>query len=141
MIMKEEKRDLFDVDTYEYAIAHCISSDCKMGAGIAVPIKKRFKLNGLDKIYPPEKRKHPTCIYHNGVFNLITKRKYSSKPTLHSLRISLLIMKKLAQENGVNKIAMPRIGCGLDGLVWPEVKKVIEECFFETDIEILVCNK
>ena len=30
MILKEEKRNLFEVDD-KYYLAHCISSDCKMG--------------------------------------------------------------------------------------------------------------
>jgi O-acetyl-ADP-ribose deacetylase (regulator of RNase III) len=52
---------------------------------------------------------------------------------------SLDKMKSIAVERGVERIAMPRIGCGLDGLHWPDVKDAINKAFFETDIEILVC--
>lgn len=39
------------------------------------------------------------------------------------------------------KLAMPRIGCGLDKLEWSKVKAIIEEVFADTDVEILVCVK
>lgn len=41
MIYKEEKRDLFSVDD-SYYIAHCISADFALGAGIAKEIDRRF---------------------------------------------------------------------------------------------------
>lgn len=40
---QEIKKDLFTVDD-KYYLAHCISSDCKLGAGIAVEFQKRFNL-------------------------------------------------------------------------------------------------
>ncbi|WP_243644230.1 hypothetical protein [Paenibacillus pinisoli] len=42
----EIKKDLFSMAD-EYFLAHCISSDAKMGAGIAVEFRKRFKLKSL----------------------------------------------------------------------------------------------
>lgn len=42
MRLIEEQGDLFELDT-SYALAHCISLDCAMGAGIAVEFDKRFK--------------------------------------------------------------------------------------------------
>ena len=44
-------------------------------------------------------------------------------------------------KNGINKIAMPMIGCGLDKLNWDKVSQIIKETFKDTDIEILVCKK
>ena len=41
MILKEEKRNLFEVDD-KYYLAHCISEDCAMGAGIAVDFNKNI---------------------------------------------------------------------------------------------------
>ena len=45
----------------------------------------------------------------------------------------------MARGEGITKIAMPRIGCGLDGLNWQDVKKALQDVFDNTDIEILVC--
>ena len=38
------------------------------------------------------------------------------------------------------RIAMPKIGCGLDQLNWQDVEGIIREVFADTDIEILVCD-
>ena len=73
------------------------------------------------------------------VFNLVIKEKYWHKPTLETLKAALLDMKAYATNMQVDKIAMPRIGCGLDKLDWHNVKPMIEETFKDTPIEIMVC--
>jgi len=135
MIFREERKDLFSVNFKEWTPVHCISRDCKMGAGIAVPMRKKFELGGLKKVV----NIYPTSVYHNGVFNLITKAHYWNKPTLNSLKKSLIDMKSQIEELGIKKIVMPKIGCGLDKLNWPEVRELIKVIFEEMDIEILVC--
>ena len=42
MILNEKKGNLFELDK-KYALAHCISQDCAMGAGIAVAFDKEFR--------------------------------------------------------------------------------------------------
>lgn len=66
------------------------------------------------------------------------KEKYWHKPTLSTLRQALTCM-KICGENS-DKIAMPRIGCGLDHLNWQDVEQIIRELFADTDVEILVCD-
>jgi len=110
-----------------------------MGAGIAVPMQKTFGLRG--KIQASgESTKHPTCILAGRVFNLITKKVSSGKPTYDSLREALAKMCEIAEREGVRKIAMPKIGCGLDRLQWGLVRGMVERAFENTDIEILVCR-
>ena len=48
-------------------------------------------------------------------------------------------MKEDMVATGVKKIAMPKIGCGLDRLNWNIVRSIIKEVFEDTDIEILIC--
>ena len=43
-----------------------------------------------------------------------------------------------AVSNGVKKLAIPRLGCGLDKLNWSAVSKLIEDIFSESGIEITV---
>lgn len=38
--------------------------------------------------------------------------------------------------NKVKQVAMPKIGCGLDRLVWPEVEKRLTNVFKDNDVEI-----
>ena len=47
-------------------------------------------------------------------------------------------MKEHAVENSVTKIAMPRIGSGLDRLDWARVRQMIQETFAETSVEVQV---
>jgi len=142
MLYLETHQDLFAVDFKKYTPVHCISTDCKMGAGIAVPMRKKFGLGGLVTAYTPEQRKHPTCIYYKGVLNLITKDRYFHKPTLQNMKTALTKMGLLMIHHGIGAIAMPKIGSGLDKLSWPEVRVCLHEVFspFE-DVEILVCVK
>jgi len=138
MKYKEVQKDLFKVNLEKYAPVHCIASDCRMGAGIAVPMKQRFLLKDLIS-FSKEQRKHPTCIYYNGVYNLITKEFSNDKPTLENLVTSLELMKNHVDEYGFKYLVMPKIGCGLDGLNWKEVSFKLQQLFMLTDVEILVC--
>lgn len=72
------------------------------------------------------------------VANLVTKERYFHKPTLETLRQSLEDLRGQAAERGLKKLAMPKIGCGLDKLKWEDVSTAIKEVFGDTDTEILV---
>lgn len=61
IIYKEKRGDLFSAPN-KYTFIHCISSDYKMGAGIAVQFEKRFKLR---KELSKENRTYPDCAYAN----------------------------------------------------------------------------
>ena len=45
-------------------------------------------------------------------------------------------MKEHAVKNQVKKIAMPKIGCGLDRLEWDTVSDLIMNVFLDTPINI-----
>lgn len=139
MVYNEIKGDLFTIDD-KYYLAHCISSDCAMGAGIAVHFQKEFNLRGKLLKYSEDIREYPTCIRIGKVFNLITKEKYWHKPTYGSLNSSLNLMRTIAEMNDIKHIAMPKIGSGLDKLQWAKVREMIEDIFCDSDIEILVCK-
>jgi hypothetical protein len=47
-------------------------------------------------------------------------------------------LKNLCQEHKVGALAIPRIGCGLDGLLWSQVKAIIKEVFEDMAIEVTV---
>lgn len=140
MYYHEEKMNLLDVPQ-GYFIAHCISGDFTLGAGVAKQIDEAFNMkNMLRMIWG----KYDTtdgywCAPCGNVLNLITKRRYYQKPTLDSLREALEDMRKLVDEEGIKKIAMPKIGCGLDRLNWDDVSPMIQEIFDDADVEIMVC--
>lgn len=137
MKYNEVRKDLFTVDK-SYSLAHCIASDFRMGAGIAVKFQKEFSLRNKLKQYKGD-TSPGSCVFVNNVFNLITKSRSSGKPTYITLTSSLKQMKYLCVHHMIDKIAMPKIGCGLDRLQWPKVREIIYAIFEDTDIEILVC--
>jgi hypothetical protein len=49
---------------------------------------------------------------------------------------SLTAMKSHAIENSVTRIAMPKVGCGLDRLDWSRVFPMIREIFADSKIEV-----
>ena len=147
-----EKRDLFTVPK-DYTLCHCISADFALGAGIA----KKFALKGVKKELLNLYKKGIWCgngyalICHyddidsiRSVVNLVTKEKYYYKPTYQTLKESLVDMKCCYLVNfgeHASKIAMPKIGCGLDRLKWDDVEHIIKDVFADTDVKILVCDR
>ena len=150
MIYREEKRNLFSVDE-SYYIAHCISADFALGAGIAKEIDKRFNTREQLRKERPNFYKEwiqysnmhciMSCIVTGRIINLITKGRYYEKPTYKSLYEALVLMKIKCRLSKVKKVAMPLIGCGLDRLQWDRVSAMIKDIFADTDIEILVCRR
>lgn len=146
MIYKEDVKDLFSVPE-DYYLAHCISADFGMGKGIVVQFNKRFNMKQkITELYPdgfrdPDGCYEPIgCVLIDRVFNLITKKRYFDKPTYYSIEGALYFMREICQDNGIKKVAMPVIGCGLDRLQWDKVSNIIRKMFDDTDIEILVCK-
>ena len=118
MIIKEEKRDLFAVPQ-GYYLAHCISGDYALGAGIATQFVEvynmRYKLHSQYPIPNGEKFANVgKALLVDNVFNLVTKARCFHKPTYDSLYETLVDMKDQCEEWDITKIAIPYIGCGLD---------------------------
>lgn len=142
MTIREENRDLFTVPQ-GYYLAHCITEDFSLGAGIAKKMDEVFNMrekliNWYDSI--PFKDTEETyvgrAICIDNVYNLVLKKKPNKKAKYKKLRSALENM----DENLVTKVAMPKIGCGHEGLEWDRVREIIEEVFDDTDIEILICS-
>ena len=143
MRLVEEKRDLFDVSE-DYYLAHCISADFALGAGIAKELNKRYNMRTeLNSIYGTSSIKDNLgkALLVGRTFNLVTKERYWHKPTYASLRTTLVDMRMQVLSMQIKKLAMPLIGCGLDKLQWEKVKTLIEEIFSDDDLEIIVCRK
>lgn len=158
MKYKEEYQDLFLVNSettkLPYCLAHCISADFGMFGGIVTEFNKRWDMkNRLLKKYGNQEEQFklmeaavfPEEVNHNGVittvYNLVTKLTVADKPTYHSLKFAIELMKEHMIAVGNTKLAIPLLGCGIDGLEWSKVKDIIQDVFEDTDIEILVCCK
>lgn len=126
-----------------YYLAHCISGDFALGAGIAKKFDEVYNMRfKLFKNYPLEDGEKfgyvEEALLIDNVFNLVTKARCFHKPTYDSLYQALVDMREQCTALDITKLAMPRIGAGLDKLDWEKVKDVIEDVFGETDIDIVV---
>ncbi|XP_076269006.1 uncharacterized protein LOC143201674 [Rhynchophorus ferrugineus] len=140
--IREIKGNLFEQST-DYSLAHCVAADLRMNKGIACIFKHKYKnqkellekkaKEGEILIWPDQKESR-------NIYYLITKRKSEDKPTYELLWKTLVLMSEHIKENHIRKLAIPRLGCGLDHLDWKKVKSMIEYIFKNISIDILVCN-
>ena len=138
----EHRGNVFE-SPYYYTLAHCISKDKALGAGIALTIRKRYpamitKLNSMDlevgKAYG-----YTDVNEKRNIINLVTKNRYFEKPTYEDLEKSLLDMKQQLVAHNIRYLVMPTIGCGLDKLEWKVVSPMIQRIFKDIDIDIRIC--
>lgn len=81
----------------------------------------------------------PDVVADVWVANLCTQVTPGADACIHLIRMALVSLRKKSELFNVSSIAMPRIGCGIGGLTYEEVKPVIEEVFGESDIIVKVC--
>ncbi|XP_060534501.1 filaggrin-like isoform X2 [Cylas formicarius] len=138
--VKEVQQDLFMVSK-EYSLAHCVAEDMRMGSGIAVQFKRDFKCQA-ELLQQKAKQGGLAVLESEGrhIYYLVTKRLSTGKPTNYTMWQSLRKLRDHMVEHGVQKVAVPRLGCGLDRLEWVQVKSMIQHVFETTDVEVLVCN-
>jgi O-acetyl-ADP-ribose deacetylase (regulator of RNase III) len=136
------KGNLFESDAD--CLVNTVNCEGYMGKGIAYQFKLRFPENNekyaecchVGKLRPgilfTFKEKGKTII------NFPTKDQWRKPSELRYVIDGLDEFLRILPDLGINKIAMPPLGCGNGGLNWPEVKRVIEEKLGDSryDIEI-----
>lgn len=142
MTYTEVNGDLFSVPQ-GYYLAHCISGDFALGAGIAKKFDSVYNMRfKLFRDYPIEDGEKygwvGSALLIDNVFNLVTKPRYFHKPDYDTLYETLVDMRDQCEEFDITKLAMPKIGCGLDRLDWGRVQEIIQDVFDSTDIDILI---
>lgn len=141
MVLEEVEGDLFSVGK-DWSLAHCISVDCRMGKGIAVEFKRRF--GGVAELKEDVEAGADigSCLVldrgRRHVFYLLTKERARDKPTYEDLEEALTDLAQLCADLKVRRLAMPKIGCGLDKLRWGRVKAILADVFRQSNINIRV---
>jgi len=137
LTLTEKKGDLFEAGTN---LAHCISADAKMAAGIAKTFVRKFGRQAFrERVLEQNGKIGDAVAIPCGsvyIYNLITKEFYYQKPTYEALREALVSMRDHAVANEIVSIAIPHIGCGLDRLEWSKVREIIIDVFSDTKIAI-----
>ncbi|XP_044312611.1 ADP-ribose glycohydrolase OARD1 isoform X1 [Drosophila rhopaloa] len=138
--LSEVDGDLFSAPK-DYSLAHCVGADLAMGAGIAVQFKKVY--GKVDELKAQQAGSGDVAVLKDDqryIYYLVTKSQSWGKPTYESLQASLEQMREHMRHNNVDKLAIPRIGCGIDGLEWDKVSGVLEYVFGQEPLEIVVYN-
>lgn len=139
-ITTEQQQDLFSVPE-EYSLAHCVAEDLRMSRGIASVFRKKF--GRVSELVDQQPRSGRTLRLSDGerhLFYLVTKRFSHGKPTYGVMWDTLLNLRSELTSLGVKKLAVPKLGCGLDQLNWRIVRNMLEVIFQRTGIQILVCS-
>lgn len=138
---REITADLFSVPVA--SLAHCVSADLAMSAGIASSFRSRFgnvdALRQQEGVVPLLRNDSGNTYTH--VFYLVTKERHWHKPTYDSLYVTLITLQAIIARERVTSIALPLIGCGLDGLDWNIVREMLFQIFRYTDLEMTICKK
>ncbi|XP_012252869.2 uncharacterized protein LOC105684241 isoform X3 [Athalia rosae] len=128
--IKEIDDDLFSAPDH-VCLVHCVAADFRMGSGISVMFRNKFQSVGklLDQRVKPGGVAHIQNKRH--IFYLVTKELSSEKPTKRTMKSSLDELYKKCRSFRITELAMPKIGCGRDGLIWDNVKEMLEQIFID----------
>ncbi|XP_012158154.1 O-acetyl-ADP-ribose deacetylase 1 isoform X2 [Ceratitis capitata] len=138
--LTEIEGDLFSAPE-THSLAHCVGADFAMGAGIAVKFKQIY--GQVDNLRGQGVQSGGVAVLQDKdryIYYLVTKPQSWGSPTYDSLRSSLVAMREHMRKSNVHKLAIPRIGCGIDGLEWDKVSSELHRVFDSEDLEIVVYN-
>jgi len=141
----EVEGDLFLDAPEEAALAHCIGEDALCTRGHAATPKDTLLKGLLPYLRSLGKKTGEVATLLVGekyIFNLVTKPLTKGRrPYLHDFRSSVTELARLCTTLGIKKLAMPRIGAGLDRIPWREAKKVIIEAFAGCPTEVQIFKR
>ena len=104
----EQQGDLLD---FRHSIAHCISADFKLGAGLAKQKKRSFRVISRQKRSTSNKYRTPSTWVMIIFFHLVVKPCYFHKPTYRSLRKTLLALRDQMNIYQIDKLGIPHLSC------------------------------
>lgn len=137
MTITHIKGDLFASN--ERAIAHGCNCHGVMGAGVARIVREQFKMAFIEYQLACEDRQfypgvaQPVECEVDGevtvVYNLATQNAPGANARLDYVRGAMENMKRHMEYVGNRRIAMPKIGAGIGGLIWSQVEDQINDVF------------
>ena len=120
------------------ALAHCVSADLAMSAGIAVQFVRRWPdiRSGYSRSEPGSLHVHSSS--RGYIFNLITKERFDDKPSLEDFRKSIVALKSKMQALNIKTLAVPELGSGRDRLNLSKVIQVLQSILVEAGIGVIM---
>jgi O-acetyl-ADP-ribose deacetylase (regulator of RNase III) len=121
------------------ALVNTVNCVGVMGRGIALQFRKAFPENfkayksvcdkknlhpGMMLVYDLNRFQNPRYIV-----NFPTKRHWKGKSKIEDIKSGLEALVKEVTKRNIRSIAIPPLGCGLGGLIWNQVKPMIQKAF------------
>jgi len=139
--------DIFHTDAE--ALVNPVNCVGVMGKGLAAEFKKRFPGNFASykkacdqkKLKPGIVQVCETMVFHPSyIINFPTKRHWRDKSRLEDIEIGLQSLVHAVHHHKIRSVAVPRLGCGLGGLDWADVKPLIKKAFAELPkVKLILC--
>lgn len=132
------------------ALVNTVNCVGVMGKGIALQFKKAFpetyfkayqKACRSGELSPGKVQVWTIGSFVNPkfIFNFPTKTHWKAKSKYEYIESGLKALKLEIKRMGIHSIAIPPLGCGLGGLEWAKVKKMIEQAFSDMpEIEVFI---
>lgn len=130
------------------ALVNTVNCVGVMGRGIALQFKKSFPNNfksyqdkcNHDQIKPGQVYVYDreTFVFPRYIINFPTKRHWRAPSKIEDIEAGLQDLARVIAELKIQSIAIPPLGCGLGGLNWHDVKKLIEQYLSELTAEVVV---
>jgi O-acetyl-ADP-ribose deacetylase (regulator of RNase III) len=163
------KGDLFDPSHEFEALAQGVNTFGVMGAGIAVPFREKYPemfesyrdlcsrhgqtLAGLAHIYHPlpelstiEQNDQGATIFHIPdtdpiIYNLFSQIAPGKNADYSLLQTAAILMRQDAENNLLDKVGMPWIGCGIGGLEKHNVQAILSTVLATSDTEFFLVEQ
>jgi len=113
-------------------LVNTVNCEGYMGKGIAYQFKLRYPQNNKDYVRACKSGSlrigtlHSTVEGGTLIVNFPTKNKWREKSRIGYIETGLDLLIEFIKEKRVRSIAVPPLGCGNGGLVWNDVKRIIE---------------
>ena len=146
--MKIVKGDL--IQSEAEALVNTINTVGVMGKGIALQFRQAFPeeyyKNYQKACQNDEVKIGQMHVFETGkltnprfIINFPTKKHWRGKSKIEDIKAGLQDLINVVQKKHIKSIAIPPLGCGNGGLLWSEVRPLIEMSFAELpDVEVLL---
>lgn len=141
--MIEYRKEGSIFDSGAQALVNPVNTVGVMGKGLALEFKNRFFDNFI--VYKSacdkgELRAGEVLVFGGNplILNAATKGHWRNPSDLNDVEMCLFNIRYEIYGRNISSIAIPALGCGLGGLIWPDVKSMIERILGEVPIPILV---
>lgn len=142
---KEEIGDLFTAN--HQAIAHGCNLHGLMGAGIAAQFRRRWPQMYQTYLEACQSRKFKLgsiLPYQSGfgmvVYCLGTQEYPGPDASLEAIREAIIAALDDCYARGITELAIPRIGAGIGGLAWEDVRGVLQVAAKDHPVDLLVVS-